>query len=143
MKPIHAVLVAAVFAAGALTGALLQGAPVAAAADQPAKPALMLVMGRNYDREALRAYAKALPPVYERYGGEYLAVQRDFEVLEGAYPYESIVVSRWPSLAAAKAFWRSAEYAEVKQLREGNGEFNVVVFEGMRSAAAAAPMARE
>lgn len=138
--------IALAFAAGLGCGVLLQGLPSARAdgeAATAAKPALLVVMGRNYDRDALREYARALPPIYAQYGGEYLAVTRGFEVLEGEYPYESIVVSRWPSLAAARAFWHSPQYTQAKQIRAGNGEFDVIAFEALPAATASAPLARE
>ncbi|WP_446830833.1 DUF1330 domain-containing protein [Candidatus Foliamicus sp.] len=41
------------------------------------------------------------------------------------------VVSRWPSLEAAKAFWNSQEYQEVlKPLRADTGLYDVGLFEG-------------
>ena len=130
------------FVAGLCTGLALDTLRPADAAGETlapaAKPALMVVMGRDYDRQVLLEYAKALPPIYARYGGEYLAVQRELTELEGSYPYDSIIVSRWPNLAAAKAFWQSPEYAEARQIRAGSGEFDVIAFEALPAAAAAA-----
>ena len=36
-------------------------------------------------------------------------------------------VLEFPSVEAAETFWHSPEYTEVKKLREGNSEFQVVV----------------
>jgi CpeT protein len=106
-------------------------------ADEPG--ALMLVLGRNYDAAALRDYAAALPPIYARFGGAYQVFTRDVSVLEGEFPYQSIVISRWPALENAQAFWNSKEYAQARKLREGNGEFDVFA---MATLAANAPDAR-
>lgn len=40
------------------------------------------------------------------------------------------VVMEWPDAATAMAFWESAEYAEVKKLRDGIAEVSVTLVEG-------------
>ena len=39
----------------------------------PEVGAYMVVMGKNYDPAALGPYAATLPPIYEKYGGRYVA----------------------------------------------------------------------
>jgi uncharacterized protein (DUF1330 family) len=38
-----------------------------------------------------------------------------------------VVVSEWPSRTSALAFWNSPEYAEVKKLREGLADVEVIL----------------
>jgi uncharacterized protein (DUF1330 family) len=40
-----------------------------------------------------------------------------------------MVVSEWPDRAAAEIFWNSDAYAEVKKLREGIADCQVVLIE--------------
>ena len=40
-------------------------------------------------------------------------------------------VSKWPNVDKAKEFWDSDEYKEVKKLREGAGEFRIMLLEGL------------
>ena len=128
-KMLFAAFGAAMFLAGCITANVGWGTQDAVAA--PERPALMIVMGKAYEREALQAYAAALPPVYAQYGGSYLAIAADYTVLEGEPDMQSVIVSQWPSLGAAQAFWASPEYAEARKLREGIGQFDVVAFSAL------------
>jgi uncharacterized protein (DUF1330 family) len=96
-------------------------------------PAYLLVQGRVTDREGFKAYSAALPAIYRRYGGEYLALvpAPEVEVAEGEPELRSIVLARFPSRTAARAFWDSPEYAEAKRLRAGKGTFYVTILDGL------------
>jgi uncharacterized protein (DUF1330 family) len=102
------------------------------------RPAFLLVQGKVTDREGFQAYSAALPPIYRKYGGEYVALvpAPQVEVVEGEPEMRSIVIARFPSKAAAQAFWNSPEYAAAKQLRAGKGTFYVSILEGLPVAAA-------
>jgi uncharacterized protein (DUF1330 family) len=98
----------------------------------PVRPGYLVVQGVVTDREGFKAYAAALPPIYAKYGGSYLAMTPAplVEVAEGTPENRSVVVAKFPSKAAAWAFWNSPEYAAAKKLREGKGTFYVMVLEG-------------
>ena len=98
---------------------------------EAAKPGYMVVMGKNYNREDLMPYSQSLPPIYAKYQGAYVAFAAKVETFEGAYPYQSMIISKWPSIENARQFWNSPEYAEARKLREGVGEFDVIAFEGL------------
>jgi len=102
-------------------------------ATDAARPAYLLVQGIVTDREGFKAYNAALPPIYRKYGGEYLALvpAPALDVLEGEPEHRSIVLARFPSREAAHAFWNSPEYTEAKQLRAGKGTFFVTVLDGL------------
>jgi len=75
-------------------------------------------------------YGTAVPAIVKQYGGEYVLVAPGAELLEGKLEgYTSMAVSKWPSKADVMKFWNSDEYAEVKKLREGLGECEVLVVE--------------
>ena len=97
------------------------------------RPAYLLVQGHVTDREGFKDYNAALPPIYRKYGGEYLALVPAplVEVAEGPVESRSIVLARFPSREAARAFWDSPEYAEAKKLREGKGTFFVTILDGL------------
>ncbi|MCU0882511.1 MAG: DUF1330 domain-containing protein [Hyphomonadaceae bacterium] len=115
---------------------LPQVATVAAA--DPAIPTaspgcILVVQGTVTDRaNFFGRYVAALPPLYERYGGRYLAVGRPQETLEGELDFQSVVMSRWPSCDAARAFWTSPEYRELAQARQPWGTFDVFLIEASR-----------
>jgi uncharacterized protein (DUF1330 family) len=134
----------------ALVSALFAGLALSACATAPAQPetsdaepgCIMVVQGVVTDREAFPAYARALPPLYARFGGTYLVVARNPETLEGDPPFESLVISHWPNCDAARAFWTSEEYRALQIMRAEWGRFDVVIAPAMPSGVTAAPMAR-
>ena len=96
--------------------------------------AYMVVIGSVHDREAFKnGYGSVVPPMIRKFGGEYLvmAAPGSFAMLEGAAAGSSAVISRWPSMEAAKAFWNSPEYKEAVALRSGISEFTVYLFDGL------------
>lgn len=89
--------------------------------------AYMIVRGRGYEPAALGSYAAVLPPIYAKYGGRYVAFDTDIDVAEGDSADQALIISAWPSKAAARAFWDGPEYREAIKLREGVGTFDVVI----------------
>ena len=82
------------------------------------------------DREKFMAYAQRVPELVARFGGEYIVLGGTQEALEGDWGDVRLVVHRWPDMASARRFWNSPDYAEVRELREGAGEFRVMLLEG-------------
>ncbi len=102
----------------------VQAAPVQTAG------AYLVVMGTVHDRKAfMEGYVSRLPPLYARYGGRYVAVSGQFDTLEGDPGFESVVISAWPSVEAARAFWTSPEYQALADTRISNGwgSFRVIL----------------
>ncbi len=101
------------------------------AADE--RPAYLLVQGTVTDMAGFKAYNDALPPIYAKFSGHYIALTPapNVEVAEGEARHESILIARFPSKAAAWGFWNSPEYTAAKQLRAGKGRFYVTVLEGL------------
>ena len=98
-----------------------------------AKPGYLLVQGTVTDPEGFKAYNAALPPIYKKYGGNYLAVTpaARVELVEGGAENRAILIVKFPSKEAALGFWNSPEYQIAKKLREGKGTFFVTVLEGL------------
>ncbi len=89
----------------------------------------MIVLGAFTDFERFMAtYQAAVGPLIERFGGSYLMVGGNLQMLEGDFPDGGgNVISVWPDRAAALHFWNSPEYAEVRKLRDGTGQFQVML----------------
>ena len=106
---------------------------VSVAACTQAKPtadtpgAYMIVSGKNYEAKDLGPYAAKLPPIYAKYGGHYIAFSSDYTIVEGNLDAQAVIISAWPDIDAAKTFWNSPEYQKAMELREGIGEFDVVI----------------
>lgn len=137
---------AAAFLAGAMCAVGLGLGDRGAAAQASARPAYLVVTGVVHDRAAFRdGYAAKLPPLYARHGGRYLAVGAGGEVLEGEGGFSSYVISEWPSVSAAKAFWEDPEYLALRRARseQGWGEFDVYLFEGLAAPVSTPPILKE
>lgn len=93
-------------------------------------PVRMLVFGEVFDRAKLGAYGRALAEsgLYPGVNGYYEAVTPALEVFEGSPPQgRGVVIARFPCLEKAREFWYSDTYAEIRKLREGAAEFEVLV----------------
>jgi uncharacterized protein (DUF1330 family) len=144
---------ASLLAAGALPmNEATAAAPAAPSASAPANgpaptaavgPGYLVVIGKGTDRERMMAYSRALPPVYAKAGGRYLAIGgpgRGVEWLAGPWRDRSLVLARFESLPQVLAFWWGDDYREAVRLRERAGQFTVVAVQGaVDDAARAAP----
>lgn len=94
--------------------------------------AYMIVTAKIKDRDAFIAgYGQAAGALVEKMGGKYILRGPGAELLEGDFgDGASMVISQWPDKAAAKAFWNSDEYQEIKKLREGIADCQVLLIEG-------------
>lgn len=81
----------------------------------------MIITARITDPVRFIEYGKAAGQLVASMGGEYIVMRPSTsETLEGDWDEENkTVVSKWPSFDAARAFWNSPEYAEIKKLRDG------------------------
>ena len=97
-------------------------------------PAYMIVAAKISDREKFIAgYGQAAAKLVSRFGGRYVLMGPGAELLEGDFgDGASMVISEWPDKAAAQAFWNSPEYAEVKKLRDGIADCQVLLIEAPR-----------
>jgi len=93
-------------------------------------PAYVVVEVRITDPERAARYAAVSPATVERYGGRYLARGGAISVLEGGWD-PRLVVIEFPSIEKAREWYDSPEYREVRRLREGAGEWRVLLVEGV------------
>mmetsp|Transcript_32473 Transcript_32473/g.97240 ORF Transcript_32473/g.97240 Transcript_32473/m.97240 type:complete len:143 (-) Transcript_32473:438-866(-) len=99
---------------------------------KPSPPAYLVIEARITDPAKFASYARSVPAVVSSFGGEYLVLGGRHEPLEGEWGETRVVLQRWPDgVDSARRFWKSDEYAAVKKLREGTGEFRIVMLEGL------------
>lgn len=96
--------------------------------------AYVVITGRGYEAGQLDEYKRVVPALIKAFGGEYVAVSVDVDVLEGRGDVKAVVVSKWASVSAARRFWDSPEYAEARKLRDGVGEFDIVLLPALGGA---------
>ena len=91
--------------------------------------AFMFIQADISDPQQFMEYAKRTPQLITQFGGRYRCMRAAVEQLEGKPDNRKIVVSEWPSMDAARKFWNSPEYREVKKFREGAAEVDVYLVE--------------
>lgn len=94
-------------------------------------PAYMIIHAKINDREKfMSGYAPAASKLVAQHGGKYVLRAMGADILEGDLPEGgSVVMSEWPDKAAALGFFNSPEYLEVKQLRNGVADVQVMLVE--------------
>lgn len=94
-------------------------------------PAYMIVTAKISDRERfINEYGIAAGQLVSSMGGKYILRAPGAELLEGEFgDGASMVISEWPDKATAHKFWNSPEYQEVKKLREGLADCQVLLIE--------------
>jgi len=110
-------------------------------------PAYMFIKTKVFDREQYMKYVQAAQALGDKHGRKFLVMSQPVEVLEGSasvfglnessnvWPNEYLLVSEWPSAEAARAFWNSTEYREIRELRVAAGEVHVLLTEPIAKAA--------
>lgn len=83
-----------------------------------------------HDAETFAQYREQVAPLIARFGGRYLVRGGELDHVEGRLPLERLVVLEFPSLAQARQFYQSAEYAPVLKLRLASAKSDVAFVEG-------------
>lgn len=91
--------------------------------------AFMIIQADITDPKQFREYAMRTPALIAEFGGRYRSMRGELELLEGPADDRKIVISEWPSMDAARAFWHSHAYAELKKLRDGAADVSVYLCE--------------
>jgi uncharacterized protein (DUF1330 family) len=94
-------------------------------------PAYLIVETDIHDPEQYERYKAASPAAVAAGGGRFVVRGGELAVLEGDWHPERLVVLEFESLEAAKRFYESAEYQEVKKLRDGAANLRMVAVEGI------------
>jgi uncharacterized protein (DUF1330 family) len=83
-----------------------------------------------HDSEMFARYRDAVAPLIAQFGGRYLIRGADIAHAEGKLPFKRLVVLEFPSVAEAKRFYNSAEYAPVLKLRLDSATSDLGFVEG-------------
>jgi uncharacterized protein (DUF1330 family) len=91
-------------------------------------PAYLVVQVQIRDAEIYKQYAARSPAIIAKHGGRFLARGGETDVLEGDTPQRRVVIIEFPSRQAARDFYHSREYQEIKEIRTpvSDGLFLVV-----------------
>jgi uncharacterized protein (DUF1330 family) len=83
------------------------------------------------DLERAARYSEMSGPTVERHGGRFLARGGAMHVLEGGWQPERLVVIEFESAEAAHAWYDSDDYRAARAVREGAGNWQMVVVDGV------------
>lgn len=83
------------------------------------------------DRAAMATYRTLAAQTIAQYGGRYLARGGAAEVVEGGPPAKTIIIVEFPSMARAREWYASAEYADALKLRQTELERRLLFVEGV------------
>jgi uncharacterized protein (DUF1330 family) len=80
--------------------------------------AYMIVQSTISDEEQFAKYRRAVLPLIEHFGGKHVR-GGTVELLEGEQDERRTALFQFPSMEAIHRFWKSPDYAPVKELRRG------------------------
>jgi uncharacterized protein (DUF1330 family) len=90
------------------------------------------------DSEALKSYSDGIDVVIAKFGGKIAARSDSFKVLEGQWhsgrPHddskpERITIIKFPNMAKLQEWYDSADYAELKAIRQRSSRSDMVAVE--------------
>lgn len=84
------------------------------------------------DQAGYDAYKQHAAPTVAAYGGKYLARGGKTEVFEGSWKPNRLVILEFESIARAREWLDSPEYAPHKVLRHRTSSANMIVVEGVK-----------
>ena len=93
--------------------------------------AYVIYQGEVTDPARYEVYKEQAAASIVAAGGRYIARGGDVEVLEGDAPAGRTVVLAFPTRRAAVDWYRSPEYTQIKQLREGAALARLYVIDGV------------
>jgi len=94
-------------------------------------PAYLIVETDIHDPEQYERYKAASPAAVAAGGGRFVVRGGELAVFEGDWEPKRLVVLEFENLEAAKRFYESADYQEVKKLRDGAATLRMVAVEGI------------
>jgi uncharacterized protein (DUF1330 family) len=80
------------------------------------------------DAESLEEYKRRVAPVVEAHGGKYVVLGGEVDVVEGSVSFTFPVLIEFPSVEAARRWYDSEAYRELKALRLRASRSNGVIF---------------
>lgn len=83
------------------------------------------------DAQLLQDYVAKVAPMVVEYGGRYRALGGPTEMLEGEWSLTYPVMIEFDTVAAARRWYGSEDYAPMKRLRQSAVRCNGVLIEGL------------
>ena len=82
------------------------------------------------DPEKFAIYRDMVPPTLAKYGGRYLVRGGEWDLLEGEWNPQRLVIIEFETKEQAIAWWSSEEYAPAKKLRNESANSRLIAVDG-------------
>ncbi|MDZ4287176.1 MAG: DUF1330 domain-containing protein [Prosthecobacter sp.] len=94
-------------------------------------PAYIIGRVQITDPAQYTEYTQVTPGIIAKFGGHFIARGGETITLEGQPEKARIVIIEFPTLAAAQAFYDSAEYRQAKTLRDTAAVAQFIAIDGV------------
>ena len=99
----------------------------------PTTPAYVISDVAPRDPALFAQYRTLAQESIARYGGRYIVRGGAIEPLEGGWTPQAIVIVEFPSMARAREWYRSPEYAEALKVRGDALERRLILVDGVQA----------
>jgi uncharacterized protein (DUF1330 family) len=93
--------------------------------------AFVIVDSTIINLDGMQEYIEKVGATLQAHGGQPVAAGTNIEVIEGDWSPSRVVIVRFPSMEAAKAWYNSPAYQEILPLRTANTDDKVILVEGL------------
>jgi len=94
-------------------------------------PAFLIADIDVKDDETYAQYRTANPDIVNKFGGQYVALGGEIQVLEGDWnPRRTLIIS-FPDMEALRGFYSSPEYEALRKIRWASADSRLVAVEGL------------
>jgi uncharacterized protein (DUF1330 family) len=94
-------------------------------------PAYLIARVKIHDMQIYKQYIERSPAIVAQYGGRFLARGGASEMLEGSASDRRVVIVEFPSMDAAKDFYKSPAYQQAKAIRTPVSDAEFLLVDGL------------
>lgn len=95
-------------------------------------PGYWIARAKVINSDGYKIYADLVPGIMKKYDAKVLVRGGDNQIMEGTTEFNRFVVIEFPTMELAISCFNSAEYqAAAKHRRDGSGEVNIVIADGI------------
>lgn len=123
--------VMALAAAGLVFVAMDSFQVIASEASSAQAPAYYIAEFEITDPEGMKPYSAGVEATFKPYGGHFVVRGGKTISLEGVVPKRRRVVIEFESIEKAQAWYNSAEYTELRKVRQRSANTDVYLIEGV------------
>ena len=84
------------------------------------------------NQEKYKEYVEKVTSIVEKFDGEYLIRNGEYQVVEGESNFPRIVLLKFPSYERAIEWYNSKEYEPVKKIRMDNSDGVQIIINGIK-----------